>query len=119
MNRAQLGILVLFIAGLVVIFLFPPYFGMDTTTDGRIHGFLGYHPAWNAPSQERAYAILLEGGVLPDSGVQVSDLAVRRNTIRLTLNALSLFVLCLISFLLLRSRSGSGESGKRLSVGTG
>jgi len=99
------------------MFLFPPFFAMDQASDGRIHGFLGYHPAWNAPSQERAYAILVEGGVLPGSGVQASDLVVRRNTIRLTLNAFVLFVFLLVGFLTLRSRRSAGGSEESPAVG--
>jgi hypothetical protein len=117
MNRSQWGVLVLFLTGVATMFLFPPFFGMDTTSDGQIHGSLGHHPAWNPPSQERAYSILLERGVLPESGVHVSDLAVRRNVVGLSVTALSLSVLCLICFLLLRSRREGGGSGERVVVG--
>lgn len=117
MKRPRLGIFTLVLAGLAVLFLFPPFFAVDPTSDGRIHGSLGYHPAWSAPSQERAYAILAEGGVLPDSGVQVSDLAVRRNTVRLTLNALALLVFVMVGFLVLRGRSSAGGSAESLVVG--
>ena len=72
MNRPRLGVLSLLVIGLVAMLIFPPYFAVDMTSNGRIHGSLGYHPAWDPPSQERALAILSDGGILPDSGVQAA-----------------------------------------------
>jgi hypothetical protein len=108
MNRPQLGILLLLVVGLAAMVAFPPYFGMDVTSDGRIHGFLGYHPAWDPPSQEGAYAILLDDGLVPASGVQASNLAVRTNVIRMALNALAFVILCLVGVRLLRRPGGVG-----------
>ena len=117
MNRRQISFPVLFLGGLIAMVLFPPYFGMDTTSNGQIHGGLGYFPVWEPPTQQHALALLTESGVVPEGGVRASDLAIRRNVVGLTVNAIVLFLLCLLGFALLGTRGGQrGSMGQ--DVGT-
>ena len=117
MNRRQLVLVVLFLSGLIAMFLFPPYFGIDITSNGQIHGPVGYFPVWEPPSQQQALAVLSESGVIPEGGVLAADLAVRRNVVGLVVNAIGLFLLCLIGFGLLRTRGGQGDTAGH-AVGT-
>ena len=117
MNRRQFVLMGLFLGGLIAMALFPPFFGMDITSNGQIHGALGYFPVWEPPTQQHALAILTESGVAQEGGVRASDLAVRRNVVGLTINAIVLLLLCLIGFALLRTRGGQRGS-KGQDVGT-
>ena len=109
-NRRQLVLMGLFLGGLIVMVLFPPFFAMDITSNGQIHGVLGYFPVWEPPTQQHALAIFTESGVVPDGGVRASDLAIRRNVFRLSLSAITLFLLCLVGFALLRTGGGQRDS---------
>ena len=110
MNRQQFVLMVLFLGGLTALVLFPPYMTMDITSNGQIHGGLGHFPVWEPPTQQHALAILSDSGVVPEGGVRASDLAIRRNVVGLTIYAIGLFLLCLIGFGLLRTRSGQRDS---------
>jgi hypothetical protein len=105
MNRYQKGMLALFTCGLVLMLSFPPYFGIDGASQGRIHAFLGYHPFWDPPTREEALAVLSEAGAEPGRSLQLTDLRVDRNNVRLTLNVLGLVLASSIAILALRTRS--------------
>jgi hypothetical protein len=40
------------------MFVFPPYAGMDTESEGRVHAFLGYYPFWDPPTPEDVFHAL-------------------------------------------------------------
>jgi hypothetical protein len=105
MNRYQRGILALFACGLVLMLSFPPYFGIDEGSQGRVHAFLGFHPFWDPPTREDALAVLSEAGAEPGRSLQLTDLRVGRNNVRLTLNVLGLVLASSIAILALRTRS--------------
>ena len=50
---------------LLLMVLFPPYFGVYDQTGVNQHTGLGYHPIWNPPSQAEAYATIQ--GAYPDA----------------------------------------------------
>ena len=66
--------------GAVVILLmglFPPYFGVYDQTGVNRHTGLGYHPIWNPPSQAEAYATI--HGASPDAAQSESGGGVTRS----------------------------------------
>ncbi len=52
-------------AVLLLMVLFPPYFGVYDQAGINRHTGLGYYPIWNPPSQAEAYALI--HGTSPDA----------------------------------------------------
>jgi len=53
MNPSRTVILVAGAGLLAVLLSFPPFFGIDTTSNGRVHADIGHHPRWRPPSPEQ------------------------------------------------------------------
>ena len=76
----------------VVLLAFPPYFGIDTASRGRLHAAMGHHPRWAPPSAAEVCAVLANrqrgpgpGATVecPPSAERARQLDARINTVRL------------------------------------
>jgi len=103
-------LLFLFLLILLVQFLFPPYFGMDSLSNGKVHTFLGYHPVWKDIPPEKVYKFMLEKGtIVSDSTatpgnnliINYTQYESHINKVRLIANTLLLSVTYLLLVLIL------------------
>jgi hypothetical protein len=58
MTLRPIHILAAAAAVILLMGLFPPYFGVYDQTGINQHTGLGYHPVWNPPSQAEGYATI-------------------------------------------------------------
>ena len=58
MTLRPIHILAISAAVILLMGLFPPYFGVYDQTGVNQHTGLGYHPIWDPPSQAEAYATI-------------------------------------------------------------
>ena len=101
--------------GSILMLIFPPFYGIDTTSDGQIHAFIGHHALWSPPTPEHVFAILSEAEVGPEGGLENSNLEVRRNNVRLGSNIFVLILLSLLGLLMLKTgRNAKGKKGERV-----
>ena len=98
--------LALFTCGLILMFLFPPYFGIDRSSNGQVHASVGYHPVWDPPDREHVLSVLSETGLASEADLQLSNLEVGRNNVLLGIQTLGLYLLSLVGFLASRTRRG-------------
>jgi len=103
-------LLFLFLLILLVQFLFPPYFGMDSLSNGKVHTFLGYHPVWKDIPPEKVYKFMLEKGKIVSDSIPTSENKLtfnyskyesHINKVRLIANTLLLSVTYLLLVLIL------------------
>jgi hypothetical protein len=104
MNGRQKTVLALSCAAFVTVLLFPPYFGMDSSSQVRVHAPVGYHPVWAPPAQEYVHRIFVDRGLIPENGPAPSALDVRRNDIRLAFNVSVLALLTCLALLTVKTR---------------
>jgi hypothetical protein len=60
MNRKQKLVLYIEVVLLLVMFIFPPYFGIDRNSEGQVHAGMGYYPFWSPPSSSDVFQVLSE-----------------------------------------------------------
>lgn len=48
----------------LVLIIFPPFFGIDNESAGKVHTNLGYFPIWAKPGESDAFDGLVERGLL-------------------------------------------------------
>ena len=60
MNRRQKVVLGIEVIVVLALFAFPPYFGIDRESEGRIHGPVGHFPVWDPPSTSDVFEALVE-----------------------------------------------------------
>ena len=77
MTLRPIRILATGVAVVLLMVLFPPYFGVYDQTGVNRHTGLGYHPIWNPPSRAEAYATI--HGVSPDAAQSESGGNVTRS----------------------------------------
>ena len=87
------------------LFLFPPFFAIDPTSEGRVHAPIGYHPVWAPPDQAYAFEVLAEKRFLLSEGLDVSRLEVGRNDVLIVFSLLLLLVGFSVAVYLLRTRN--------------
>jgi hypothetical protein len=103
-NKRQITALALFILAIIALFLFPPFFAIDPTSEGRIHAPIGYHPVWAPPDPAYAYEVLAEKGFLLSGGPEGTSLKVGRNNVLIVFSLLLLLVGVSVAVFLLRNR---------------
>lgn len=106
MNNRQKTALALFAVVVIALCLFPPFFAIDPTSEGRIHAPIGFHPVWAPPDEAYAYEVLAEEGLLPSEGLEVITLRVRRNNVLIVFSLLSLLIGVSVALFAFRTRSG-------------
>lgn len=99
-------------AAIALLFLFPPFFGVDTTAPASRHASLGHRAAWDAPTAEHVRDALVARGVAPP-GVDAATFEARVSRVRLTMEAFGVAAATAVAVLALRAR-GRG----RMSRGT-
>jgi hypothetical protein len=92
MNKRQKTALALFAIAIIALSLFPPFFAIDPTSEGRIHTSIGFHPAWAPPDEAYAHEVLAQEGFLPSEGLDVVSLEVRRNKVLMVFGLLLLLI---------------------------
>ncbi len=90
MNPRQKYTLILAVFFIIIMILFPPYFGIDTESEGRVHAFIGYHPIWSPPSSEYVYEALTSESAANADAARVSSFQARLNKVQLIINFLIL-----------------------------
>jgi hypothetical protein len=103
MNERQKGVLVLFIIAIITMFLFPPYFGIDRDSQGRVHGPVGFHPAWAPPGPEHVLGVFEEDGLVPEEGIEASALDIRVNKVGMVFEFIILVLLTSAALFALRT----------------
>jgi hypothetical protein len=76
MTPRPIHILTVVAAVILLMGLFPPYFGVYDQTGVNRHTGLGWHPIWNPPSRAEAYAAIQ--GADPDAAPSESGGGVTR-----------------------------------------
>lgn len=104
MNKRQRGVLALSIIVLITLLLFPPYFGIDRTSQGRVHGPVGWHPAWAPPDPEHVLSAFAEDDLIPEGGIEASALDIRVNKVGTVFEIVGLFLLMSAALFALRTR---------------
>jgi hypothetical protein len=103
MSRAQIAVTGVAAFLILVMLVFPPYFGVDVEWGGTIHASIGHHPAWNPPGSE--YVCL---ALNPEAaeGCRESASAYRSglNKVRLVLQVVFVLVLMFVVLLVARRR---------------
>lgn len=109
MTRA--GVILVGAGALVIalMILFPPYFVMDMQSNGRVHGSIGYHPIWKAPTSEYGYVRLhsKDPAAEPVSRVSKDRLdayKVGLNKVGLTMQSILVVVLVSVGMVIIRKR---------------
>ena len=105
MNKRQRVLLICSIVGFVLMLLFPPYFVIDSQSQGRIHSPIGYHPAWDPPSKEDGHEVLMKRGLIPEEGIEVAPLVIGKNVVLLVFNTVFLLLITSAGLYLLRTRN--------------
>lgn len=120
MNTKQKVAIVFEVVLLAVMFILPPYAGIDRESDGRIHAFLGYYPVWDTPSSEDVFHALRQRfPSLEDLGASADDVNEARlssfsplfNKVRLIFNVTVSLVITGLLLILLRSKIPRLEPG--------
>jgi hypothetical protein len=106
MHKQQKGILVVAALVLLVMILFPPYYGIDRESGGRLHAFIGYHPVWDPPSASDVYQRLTPAAPEGSSPGDLSSFEARLNVVRLAFNLALLGVAAVLAKFALRRLSG-------------
>ena len=89
---------------LVVMLLFPPYFGIDVESDGQVHSSIGHHPIWSPPTSEEVYSALVpvEKRSDPVTTGELVSFEARINMVKLVMQFILLGVLMLVAPLIVR-----------------
>ncbi|MCK5652075.1 MAG: hypothetical protein KAJ42_11885 [Gemmatimonadetes bacterium] len=113
MNKKQRGVLALSAIAIITFFLFPPYFGIDRNSQGRVHGPVGFHPAWAPPGPEHVLGVFEEDGLVPEEGIEASALDIRVNKVGVVFELVILALLASAALFVFRPRSKpEKEAGK-------
>jgi amino acid transporter len=108
-NKRQRGTLVLGTIVLITIFLFPPYFGIDPASQGRIHGPVGFHPAWAPPDQEYVSGVFVADGLIPEGAPEAPAMDIRVNKVLMVFEIIGLVLLTSAALFALRGRKRREE----------
>ena len=92
---------------LLLMLLFPPYFGIDTTSQGRVHASLGYYPVWAPPTGADALPVLAGEAVAPHVAIEPQNIDVRMNGVRLVINLIAMVIVVGTGLVVLRSKRES------------
>jgi hypothetical protein len=90
--------------GLALLVLFPPFFGVDRESNGRIHAALGHHPIWRPPSSAEVFRALSPGAASLPEAERLAAFQTRFNAVDFAAKALLLLVLSSVATLILRPR---------------
>ena len=101
MNRVQKLVLVAEVVLLLVMFIFPPYFGIDRESEGQVHAAMGYYPFWSPPTSSDVFRALAEQfPSLQGQEERLGSFESGLNKVQLTANvAMSLLVTGFLLFL--------------------
>lgn len=91
--------------------LFPPLYGMDSLSEGKIHTFLGYHPVWKEIPSEKVYELMSAKGIPivdnlkgneNESAIDYSRYESHLNKVRLIANIILFCASCMCMYLLIK-----------------
>jgi hypothetical protein len=117
--------LLLAVAIIVIMVLWPPYAVMYDPGGLNVHGPIGYHPVWSAPSPDAALEMLSErlrrdspdtAAVLDSvtaAGFQTGSVRVIMNTVMLTFQIIALALITVVSLWILHRRRKSRFTADR------
>jgi len=98
---------------LLLMVLFPPYFGIDVESDGQLHSALGYYSIWSPPSAEYVYETLTSESSSDLEDARLASFRARLNLVRLSFNIVALGVATVVVLLVLsvsrRARQAAGH----------
>jgi hypothetical protein len=100
-DNRQKWILVAAALILLAMILFPPYFGVDRESGGRLHAFIGHHPIWDPPPASYVYQRLSSGDPGSSAPADLSSFEARVNVVRLARNIALLGVAALLAKIVL------------------
>lgn len=94
---------------IALMILFPPYFVIDSQSDGRVHGPIGYHPIWKPPTSEYGYNRLhsKDPGPEPVSKIskeRLNSYEIRVNKVGLTMQSILVVVLVSAGMVITKKR---------------
>jgi len=94
---------------IALMILFPPYFVIDSQSNGRVHGPIGYHPIWKPPTSEYGYLRVhskdYEGQSVPEiSKERLESYKIRVNRVGLTIQSIVVVLLVSIGVAVMERR---------------
>ena len=88
MNRRQGVVLCVEVMLLLILCAFPPYFGIDRESEGRVHGPVGHFPVWDPPSTADVFEALVKlHPELKDQRDRLETFQPGLNKVKLTMTA--------------------------------
>ncbi len=104
MSRARRMVVALGACAILVMFLVPPFFGVDRASEGRLHAAMGRRPVWSAPTSEQVFRALAPPGTPVPAARRLADFEPRVNRVRLTAEAFAVALAMVIVGALLDRR---------------
>jgi hypothetical protein len=98
-------ILTLGIVVLLLMYLFPPYFGIDVESEGAVHGSVGFHPLWRAPNPEYVYEALTSHSPQNVDPARLSSFQSRVNKVMLGFHTIIVVVVVGVVLIIHRKRT--------------
>lgn len=107
---------------IAIMILVPPYFVIDSQSNGRVHGPIGYHPIWKPPTSEYGYIRLHSKDpeaepVSKISKERLDSYEIGVNKVGLTMQ--SILVVMLVSFGVAVIKTRQRRSTKRMPLSVG
>ena len=102
-------------AALVLLWSFPPFFGIDADSGGRLHQAIGRRPRWAPPGPDEVCIVLRERQLAsgpaptldcPPSAERRAALSARVNTVHLLMESTGALLACAVWLFVARLRTG-------------
>lgn len=96
MNKLKFFVHLVYAISLITLSVFPPYYGKDIASNGKIHCFLGYYAIWDKPTSNIVYNKLVDEGkvdegLIPDQNFErMQDFVTEFNKVRYIFNLIIL-----------------------------
>jgi hypothetical protein len=107
---------------IALMILFPPYFVIDSQSNGRVHGSIGYHPIWKPPTSEYGYARLHSKDPSADPVSKISkerldSYEIGINKVGLAMQSILVVVLVSVGMVIIKKRQRWSNKRMQLSGG--
>jgi hypothetical protein len=109
MTRPRRAVLWCAAGAIGLLLLFPPYFGIDRGSEGRVHAYLGHHPVWKPPSSEHVFRALSPRGSSVPGPERLGAYQARLNVVNLSMKLLGVVVCAAGLQLIGRGRRGDAS----------
>ncbi len=98
----------LFAVVILLFIVFPPFYAIDTKSNGKIHTAMGHYPIWNVPNSKDAYYCLINSNKMDavvfdnsNSEMEMTQFAANFNTVRFIIILIIAVLVYLVLLILL------------------